>query len=71
MDNDEVTTLCNSMLALGGEWSRDLADVLHYHKVQTVSGSTSTAYKIYAAELSTRFSQLGEMMLALGDALAG
>lgn len=68
---DDVTATINNMLTLNGDVARDLADVLHYHKTQAVSGDTSTAYKIYTAELQRHFSDLGELMLALGGYLAG
>lgn len=66
---DDVMGTINSMLMLNSEIARDLADVRHYQKTQASGGNTSTAYKIYSAELTRNFSQMGELITLLGSQL--
>ena len=66
---DDVMTTINSMLQLNSAVARDLADVRYYQQTQASGGNTSTAYKIYSAELTRNFSQMGELLTLLGTQL--
>ena len=66
---DDAMTTINNMLVLNSDVARNLSDVRHYQQTQASGGNTSTAYKIYSAELTRNFSQMGELLTLLGTQL--